>query len=79
MISRRSLFKTIKVEIPLKQVQAVKLDVREGINPRRRITLRIQNRNEIPLTGAGSPLSLIELEKKGAEIAKFLGINLEGA
>ncbi len=78
-ITRRSLLKTIEVKIPIKDVKAVKLDVKEGINPRRRITLRIQSRRDLPLTGAGSPLELVELEKKGAEIARFLGVNLEGA
>ena len=58
--------------------KAVKLEVREGINPRRRISLRLQNRSDIPLTSAGAPLPLVELEKRGAELARVLGVNLEG-
>ena len=77
-VSRRALFKEINVEIPLKDVKAVKLEVREGLNPRRRIALRIQGRRDLPLSGVGQPLPLAELEKEGAELARFLGVNLEG-
>ena len=77
-ISRRALFEQITLEIPLKDVKAVKLEVREGINPRRRISLRIQGRRDLPLSGVGQPPALAELEKEGAELARFLGVNLEG-
>ena len=52
--------------------------MRDGINSRRRITLRMQNRSDIPLTGPGKLQSLSELEKEGAQLARFLDINLEG-
>ena len=77
-VSRRALLKQINVEIQLKDVKAVKLEVREGLNPLRRIALRIQGRRDLPLSGVGQPLALAELEKEGAEIARFLGVNLEG-
>ncbi len=77
-ISRRGLFKEIKLEIPLKDVKAVKLEIREGINPLRRIALRVQGRRDIPLSGVGTPRPLVELERESAELAKFLGVNLEG-
>ena len=77
-VSRRALFKEIDIEIPLKDVKAVKLEVREGLNPRRRIALRIQGRRDLPLSGVGQPVPLAELEKEGAELVRFLGVNLEG-
>ncbi|WP_320668120.1 photosystem I assembly protein Ycf4 [Prochlorococcus sp. MIT 1307] len=77
-ISRRALLKQINVQIPLKDVKAVKLEVREGLNPRRRIALRIQGRRDLPLSAVGQPPSLAELEKEGAELARFLNVNLEG-
>jgi len=77
-VSRRAFLKQINVEIQLKDVKAVKLEVREGLNPRRRIALRIQGRRDLPLSGVGQPLVLAELEKEGAELARFLGVNLEG-
>ncbi len=78
VVSRRGLFKEIKLEVPLKEVKAVKLEVREGINPLRRISLRVQGRKDIPLSGVGQPPPLSELEQEGAELARFLGVNLEG-
>jgi len=78
LVSRRALFNEINVEIALKDVKAVKLEVREGINPRRRIALRIQGRRDLPLSGVGQPLQLAQLEKEGAELARFLNVNLEG-
>ena len=77
-ISRRGFFKEINIAIPLKDVKAVKLEVREGINPRRRISLRVQGRRDLPLSGVGQPPPLAQLEKEGAELARFLGVNLEG-
>ena len=77
-VSRRGLIKQISVEIPLKDIKAVKLEIREGLNPKRRITLRIQGRRDLPLTGVGQPRPLAELEKEGAQLARFLGVNLEG-
>ena len=77
-ISRRGFLKEINISIPLKDVKAVKLEVREGINPRRRISLRIQGRRDLPLSGVGQPPALSELETEGAELARFLGVNLEG-
>ncbi len=77
-ISRKGFLKEIKLEVPLKDVKAVKLEIREGLNPRRRIALRVQGRKDIPLGGVGQPRPLLEVEQEGAELARFLGVNLEG-
>ena len=77
-ISRRGFRKPISVEIPLKDVKAVRVEVRDGLNPRRRISLRVQGRRDMPLTRVGEPLPLAQLEQDGAELARFLGVNLEG-
>ena len=77
-ISRRGVRKPISVEIPLKDVQAVKVEVRDGFNTRRRVSLRVQGRRDMPLTRVGEPLPLAQLEQDGAELARFLGVNLEG-
>ena len=77
-ISRRGFRKPVLVEIPLKDVKAVKVEVRDGFNARRRVALRIQGRLDMPLTRVGEPLPLAQLEKDGAELARFLGVNLEG-
>ena len=77
-VSRRGFRKAILVEIPLKDVKAVKVEVRDGFNARRRVALRIQGRRDMPLTRVGEPLPLSKLEQDGAELARFLGVNLEG-
>jgi len=59
-------------------VQAVRIEIREGLNPRRALYLRIKGRGDIPLTRVGQPLPLAELENQGAEIARFLGVPMEG-
>lgn len=68
----------IEIVAPLKEVQAVKADIKEGLNPKRALYLQLNNRRQIPLTPAGEPLSLSELENRGAELARFLGVPLEG-
>ena len=77
-VSRRGFRKAILVEIHLKDVNAVKVEVRDGFNARRRVALRIQGRRDMPLTRVGEPLPLSQLEQDGAELARFLGVNLEG-
>ena len=77
-LSRRGLLKNIEIEIPIGEIKAVKLEVREGFNPRRRVSLRIKGRKDLPISRVGSPKPLIDLEKEGAEIARFLEVNLEG-
>ena len=59
-------------------VQSVRVEIKEGLNPRRTLYLRVKDRRDIPLTRVGQPLSLSELENQGAELARFLGVPLEG-
>jgi hypothetical protein len=77
-ITRRGFRKAISVEIPLKDIKAVKVEVKDGFNARRRVSLRVQGRRDMPLTRVGEPLPLAQLEQDGAELARFLGVNLEG-
>ena len=77
-LSRRGLLKNIEIEIPIDEITAVKLEVREGFNPLRRVSLRIKGRKDLPISRVGSPKPLLDLENEGAEIARFLEVNLEG-
>ncbi|MCS6813902.1 MAG: photosystem I assembly protein Ycf4 [Cyanobacteria bacterium] len=72
--------KNRKVEIscPIADVQAIRIEVKEGLNPKRQLYLRAKGLKDIPLTRVGDPLPLSELENRGAELAKFLGVPLEG-
>lgn len=68
----------IEIEHPLEAVTAVRVDIKEGLNPKRALYLRIKGRPDIPLTRVGQPIPLSELENQGAELARFLQVPLEG-
>jgi len=77
-ISRQGFRQLIEVEIPLRDIQAVRVEVRDGLSPRRRLALRVQGRRDLPLTRVGEPMPLAEVERAGAELARFLAVPLEG-
>ncbi|RAQ38991.1 photosystem I assembly protein Ycf4, partial [Arthrospira sp. O9.13F] len=60
------------------QVQSIRVDLKEGLSPRRALYLKLKDRREIPLTRVGQPMALSELENDGAQLAKFLQVPLEG-
>ncbi|NJK46899.1 photosystem I assembly protein Ycf4 [Candidatus Gracilibacteria bacterium] len=68
----------IELEFPIEDVMAVKADIREGLNPKRELYLRVKQRRDIPLTRVGQPIALSALENQGAELARFLAVPLEG-
>ena len=68
----------IEVGCRIEDVQAIRVDIKEGLNPRRALYLRIKGRRDVPLTRVGQPLSLADVENQGAELARFLGVPLEG-
>lgn len=68
----------IKIEHPLDQVQSIRVAIKEGLNPKRALYLKLKGRPDIPLTRVGQPLPLSDLENQGAELARFLQVPLEG-
>lgn len=68
----------IEIQQPLEDITALRVDIKEGLNPKRTLYLRLKGRGDIPLTRVGQPLSLSELENQGAELARFLQVPLEG-
>ena len=68
----------IQVTCPLQDIEAIRVDVQEGINPRRTIYVRLKGKREVPLTRIGQPSTLAEIEKQAAELAGFLQVSLEG-
>ena len=68
----------ITIQDSLDQVLAVRVEIKEGLNPKRLLYLRLKGRADIPLTRVGQPLPLSELENRGAELARFLQVPLEG-
>ena len=68
----------IEFSCPLDDIQAIRAQIKEGINPKRELYLKIKQRRDVPLTRAGQPITLAELENQGAELARFLQVPLEG-
>lgn len=68
----------IELKSKIADAQAVRVDIKDGLSPRRTLYVRIKGRREIPLTRVGEPISLAELETQGANLARFLGVPLEG-
>ncbi|MDJ0680305.1 MAG: photosystem I assembly protein Ycf4 [Xenococcus sp. (in: cyanobacteria)] len=70
--------RNVEVNIPLEDIQSVRAEIRDGLNPKRVLYLRAKKRRDIPLTRVGEPIALSTLENQGAELAKFLQVPLEG-
>lgn len=70
--------RVINFQYPLKDILSIRAEIKEGLNPRRVLYLRVKNRGDIPLNRVGEPIPLAELENQGAELARFLTIPLEG-
>lgn len=68
----------IEIDCRTQDIQSVRIELKEGLNPRRALYLRVKGRRDIPLTRVGQPLPLKDLEIQGAQLAKFLGVPLEG-
>lgn len=62
----------IDLTYPIDEVTAIKLDLKDGLNPRRTIYLCIKGQRQIPLTRVGQPMTLEEIEILAAELAQFL-------
>lgn len=68
----------INLKYLISEVQSIRVEIKEGINPRRVIYLKLRGNREIPLTRAGQPISIQELENQAAELARTLQVSLEG-
>jgi hypothetical protein len=68
----------IDLSYTLKDVEAIRVELKQGLDPQRTIYMRLKGKREIPLTGIGQPLTLKEIEKQASELANFLQVTLEG-
>ena len=67
----------IDLSYSLKDIEAIRVELKQGIDAQRTIFLRLKGKREIPLTGIGQPLTLKEIEKQASELANFLQVSLE--
>nr|YP_009297759.1 photosystem I assembly protein Ycf4 [Kumanoa americana]AOM67493.1 photosystem I assembly protein Ycf4 [Kumanoa americana] len=70
--------RNIYLKYTIDEIQAIKVNIKDGLTPKREILLKTKDKREIPLTRVGEPLILSEVEEKATELAKFLGVIVEG-
>lgn len=68
----------IKLRYKIHDIYSIKVQIQEGLTPKREIYLKTKDKREIPLTQVGQPMSLAQIEERAAFLAKFLGVILEG-
>ncbi|AFZ46271.1 photosystem I assembly Ycf4 [Cyanobacterium stanieri PCC 7202] len=68
----------VKIVYDMDDIQAIRAEIKEGLNPKRTLYLRVKPKKDIPLTPVGEPIALSSLENQGAELARFLTVPLEG-
>ena len=62
----------IDLSYSIEDVKAIRVEFKEGVNPKRTIYLCVKGQRQIPLTRVGQPLTLEEMEMQAAELAQFL-------
>ena len=68
----------LKLQYKLKEISSIKINIQEGLSPKREIYLKTKDKREIPLSKVGEPVSLYDVEQKAKEISSFLQVNIEG-
>lgn len=67
----------IFLQFLMKDVQSIRIEVKEGISIRRVLYMEIRGRGAIPLTRTDDNLTPREIEQKAAELAYFLRVPIE--
>ena len=67
----------INLYYPFEDIENIRLEIKQGINPKRTIYLQVLGNRAIPLTRIGEPLSYEELENQAADLAKYLQVSLK--
>ncbi|KAK9080976.1 hypothetical protein Scep_031009 [Stephania cephalantha] len=62
----------------MRDIQSIRVEVQEGLFPRRVLYMEIGGRGTIPLTRTDENLTPREIEQKAAELAYFLRVPIEG-
>nr|QFQ38740.1 photosystem I assembly protein ycf4 [Sonerila cantonensis] len=67
----------IFVRFRMKDIQSIRIEVKEGIYPRRILYMEIKGQGAIPLTRTDENLTLGQIEQKAAKLASFLRVPIE--
>ncbi|KAI3872193.1 hypothetical protein MKW98_011685, partial [Papaver atlanticum] len=61
----------------MRDVQPIRIEIKEGLFPRRILYMEIRGQGSIPLTRTDENLTPREIEQKAAELAYFLRVPIE--
>ena len=61
----------------ISDIDAIKVEYKQGFNPRKTIYLCIKGKKDIPLTRIGIPATLQQIEQQASDLSKFLKVNLQ--
>lgn len=67
----------IDLTYAISNIQAIRVDIQDGLTPKRAIYLLVKEKGSIPLLRVGAPCPVEEIELQAAELAKFLKVPLE--
>jgi len=68
----------INLQYPLSSVQGIRVILKDGLNPRRLLYMKVKGKGDIRLSGVDQPPSLSVIEDQAATMAQFLGVSIEG-
>ncbi len=68
----------IDLSYSLGDIEAIRVELNQGLDSQRTIYLKLKGKREIPITGIGQPLTLKEIETQASELANFLQVAIEG-
>ena len=66
----------ITFSCPIIDIEALRIEFQTGLTSRRALYIRTKEKQDIPLTQIGQPLTLEEVENKAVELAAFLQISI---
>lgn len=68
----------IRIRCLVEDIQAIRLEVNEGLTSRSVISIRLKGQQDIPLNQMGESLTLSQMEENAAQLARFLRVPIEG-
>lgn len=67
----------IKLEYDLNDIEAVGIEIKDGINSKRSILVQVKGGVRVPLTQRDEPLTINELEEQATSLASFLQVPIK--
>jgi hypothetical protein len=66
------------LKISFNEIDSIRVEIKEGINPSRSIFLKLNDKSQIPLTSSQLIMSISDLEKKATKLAEIFQVPVEG-